>query len=740
MNKINQILLTLILAMGLTIDYVPSLFAQEGATEEFTLEEITVTAQKREENLQKVPIAMESISGQELALEGRNNVDDILRTLSNVTINTMSDGMRISIRGLTDTSNLDGGTNFKASGSMVGVNIDGAQNNMSSAGQNLFDVERVEVLYGPQSTLYGSNSPGGIVNVVTASPKTDRYSASFGINYGSYNYLNLQASLNAPVIQDKVALRLAVNKTNKDGYVSGSSGTKNTAVRLKALWQVNDDLSITLTPSWAKNGSGGMMSGNVKPFRYEDGYYSDGTKVTDPWTKAEGETEQGLTGEGSDQITKGLNGDVSWNTSIGTVTFVPSYSKSGTDSVQTDRFVNNAVVERTQSSKETAAELRITNPQDFELFEWIIGASYDKYNQEFASDYRDPDIADNYFYRNATKKALYGNVIYPLSFYEKLAVTLGYRQGWDRTDSRGMPMPGSQSRAPNITSVSFSKPDVKFGLNWDAAENVMVYGSFANSYRSGSRSAEEAEKLAAYTLGAKSRFFDNKLQLNSSIYYYDYKNKAQRTERRFAYVSEADYFGYDYNEDGVVDDTEITLEGRGSEILGKFRNIGVDLSATWIITTEDKLDLSVSYLNGKWSGLTRAADENYPDIWPEVSYEGNMTDNSSKLSITAAYERNIILGDWGTLTPSIDGQYKSHFALMFDPGGEDNSGYNYQESYFLWNGAATFNSASGKWSLNASVKNIFNYAVKRSFTAQGPNYLMMLGDPRTYQVGLNIKF
>jgi iron complex outermembrane receptor protein len=724
-------------ALGFIFILSPSVFAQDETEDEFVLEEITVTAQKREQNQQKVPISMDSISGETLALEGKNDVDDILSGLSNVTINTMSDGMRISIRGLTDTSNLDGGTNFKSTGSMVGVNIDGAQNNMSSAGQNLFDVERVEVLYGPQSTLYGSNSPGGIVNVVTAAPKTDKYSASFGANYGSYNYLNLQAVLNAPVVQDKVALRLAANNTDQDAYVEGASGTESTAVRLKALWQANDDLAITVTPSWSKTGSGGMMSGNVEPFRYQDGTYSDGTKVTDPWTPSSAEFDSALTGKGSsDRITKGLTSDINWNASFGTVSFVPSYSKSSSDSIQTD--MDGDVFEMTQSSKETAAELRITNPQDFELFEWILGATYDKNDQNNDQNYQDANITDSYFYRKATKKALYGNITYPLAFYEELAVNFGYRQGWDTVDARGAASPGSSDIA--VTSFTFSKPDVKIGFDWDTAENLMIYGSFANSYRSGSTNAEEAEKLAAYTVGAKTRFFNNKLQLNGSIYYYNYENKTQRTERQFEYVSEAEYFGYDYNEDGAVDDTEIELVGEGSEILGKFRNIGVDLSATWIITNTDRFDFSVSYLNGEWSDLTRPADDYYPDIWPEVKYEGNMTDNSPELSITGAYDHNFILGAWGTLTASIDGQYKSSFELMFDPGGDDNSGYNYQESYFLWNASATFNSPSGKWSLNASVKNITDYAVKRSYTAQGPNYMMMLGDPRTYQVGLNVKF
>ena len=714
------------------------LCAQETSVQEFTLEEITVTAQKREEDQQKVPITMDTLSGEEFALEGKTDVDDILRSLANVTINTMSDGMRISIRGLTDDGNL-GPTNFKEAGSLVGVNIDGVQNSMSSAGQNLFDVERVEVLYGPQSTLYGSNAPGGIVNVVTAAPKTDRYSASFGANYGSYNSINLQASLNVPVMQDKIALRLAATKTKQDNYVEGSTGTKNTSVRLKALWQLNDDLSITLTPSWSKVGSGGFMSGNVKPFKDQDGYYEDGTKVTDPWTKAEEATQQmGLGGDMGDQITKGLSADVNWKTSMGTFALVPSYNKSSSESVNTDMFTG-LVMDTTQSSKQKAVELRVTNPEDFTSFQWIIGATYNEWDQGQSMNYRDPSAADNSFYRDSTKKALYANITYPFWFYDKLALTVGYRQSWDGTDSLSSPPPGSTGGGNVYRSTSFSKPDIKFGLNWDAAENLMFFGSFANSYRSGSPRAEDAEKLAAYTLGAKSRFFENKLQLNGSIYYYKYDNKEQKTERQYTYVSEEE-LGYDYDEDGTIEtDETIYIENHGSGIIGSFKTTGADLSTTWIITTQDRLNLSASYLDGQWTKMVIPASELYPQIWPEVSLEGTQSANSPKLSLTAGYEHNFILGSYGALTATIDTQYKTAFELRFNPGQEDTSGYGHQEAYFLWNSGFTFNSSSGKWSLNGSVKNILNYAVKKSYMAQG-GFMLMLGDPRTYQVGFNIKF
>jgi iron complex outermembrane recepter protein len=710
------------------------LCAQETATEEFTLEEITVTAQKRAENQQKVPITMTTISGEDLAVAGRNNVDDILRTLANVTINTMEDGMRISIRGITDSEDVAMGTSFKVSGSMVGVNIDGAQNNMGNAGQNLFDLERVEVLYGPQSTLYGSNSPGGIVNVVTAAPKTDRYSASIGANYGSFNYLNLQATLNAPVIQDKIALRLAVNKTKQDAYVEGATGTKNTSVRLKALWQATDDLSITLTPNWSKNGNGGFMSGNVRPFGYQDGRYADGTKITNPWTAAPATGGPQDTRPGGDETTKGLNANIEWNTPVGNFALVPSYSKSSSTATETDMegYVYNSTMSRVQKQ----AELRVTNPENFTLFQWILGGTYNIWNQGMTRDYEDPNTTDSSFFADSTKKALYANVTYPLPFYEKLALTGGYRQSWDESHSLSQGFPGKAN--PERTGT-YSKPDLKYGFNWDATEQVMVYGSYANSYRSinAQSGGSEPEKLTAYTLGEKARFFNNKLQVNGSVYKYDYKNKEERTEEDFGYFDE--HIWGDLDGDNIIEDS-VYITSRGFPMQGDFKSFGQDISLTWIITNQDRLDLSISHLDAEWSNLVKPASETYPELWPSVSFKGTENYNSPEWSMTAAYERNFTLGSWGMLTPSIDMQYKSETNLKFDAGQVDPLGYSYQESYTLWNASVTFNSSSGKWSANASVKNIFDYAVKRSYIARGQSVVLMLGEPRIIQVGLNVKF
>ena len=759
MNKrLFQLIMASIVGLMFIFGDIFLLYAQESSSAEFTLEEIVVTAEKREADMQKVPIAMDAISGEELGLEGKTNVDDILRDLANVSIFNSQDGMRVAIRGLTDNGEF--GDGMKTSGSMVGVNVDGVQNSESNAGQNLFDVERVEVLYGPQSTLYGSNSPGGIVNIVTTAPKTDKYSVAINANYGSFDSQTFQTVLNAPVIQDKVALRLSVSRSKQNSWFSGSTGSKNTSARLKILWQANDDLSITATPYWSKNSGGGMMGDTVKPFDYQDGYWwaaSGGGpnavtwtnigKVTDPWTKAE---TQGGPGGGNarDQITKGLSGDINWTSFLGTVAFVPSYSKASSKGTMTN--TSGYSFDTDDYTKQTGTELRMTNPEDFKLFQWIIGGTYNKSEQGMSNISRDPTVDSQYSYVISKKKALYANITYPLWFYEKFALTLGYRQSWDRMDSQFTGVP-PWATDPNDVQAdqhhsNFTKPDLKYGFNWDAADNVMVYGSYASSFRSvdaksTSDKANEPETLKSYNLGAKSRFLDNKLQLNTSIYLYQYKNKYEQTESESAYVNVADWVA-DYPDIAERDDDGdgiAYVSSRGWPIVGDFKSLGVDISASWIITSRDRLNLSVSHLDAKWDSLTKPASEDYPLIFPEKSYKNITNFNSPTWSLTASYDHSFQLGSFGTLTPSMDAQYKSSTWLTWNHMDTDPHGVSFQEAYHLLNGSATFNHASGKWSVNANVKNILNYGLKRSYFAQGSGALR-IGDPRTYQIGLNVKF
>ncbi|MBN1627159.1 MAG: TonB-dependent receptor plug domain-containing protein, partial [Deltaproteobacteria bacterium] len=304
MNKRNFLFfLALIIVLVIFCD-VSALLAQESDSDEFTLEEITVTAQKREENQQKVPIAMEVLTGEDIREIGRNDIDEILNNISSILTQSGNDGLRVSIRGISNDNNSFG--MIQASAPTVAVNQDGVYSNRSGNNQSMYDIERVEVLFGPQSTMYASATPGGIVNVVTADPKTDKYTASGTLEYGNYNLLHTEGSMNAP-LSDWTAIRASFNTSVRDGYLSnGSADEDSKSARLKALFKSGDTFSIVLTGEVTKMGGQGFAS--AKGFDKEDGnwYENQGPaglvkvgKVDDPWTSANDSA-----GAGRDNIQK----------------------------------------------------------------------------------------------------------------------------------------------------------------------------------------------------------------------------------------------------------------------------------------------------------------------------------------------------------------------------------------------------------------------------------------------------
>jgi outer membrane receptor protein involved in Fe transport len=768
MGKKIHVVFTLIVMLMFVFGDALLLFAEESKADEFTLEEITVTAQKRVENQQKVPIAMDVIANKDLAGEGKTNIDNILSGLANVAINTNSDGMRVSIRGLTDYEGSANG--LKTSTPTVAVNIDGAQNDMASAGNNLFDVERVEVLYGPQSTMYASNSPGGIVNVVTAAPKTDRYSVNASYGAGNYKVQNFQTAVNVPIVTDKLAMRLSGSLSKQGSYVEGSSPSKNKAVRLKTLWDATDKLSFTLTGNLSKSNNGGMMGGSVKAFVHQ-------SDVDDPWTSS-GTDFQGA--NTADQITQGVNGNVSWDTSIGALTMTPNYSKSVSKGWVTRPPMGpgDAVTSYNDSNTvQKGAEVRMASPSDFTLFKWIAGLSYYNYVSSSLNTKASDDSGDSSSDVMQKNKAAFANITYPLWFYDKLSLTLGFRQSWDDVSHKDSMAPAGAGDE----SMSYSKPDTKYGFQWDIDDNMMLFGNYASSYRvdamgtftlydSATKSLKSVkrppEENHSYSLGLKSRMFEDTLQFNTTAFYYDYRNSFANDAMLQGTYTEAQITGngaypdlltLGLNSGGAGGRGYITARTDGSYDVqepnfhgwGDMRSIGLDTSIGWVASAKDMVNLSVSYLDSKWTKLN--FDYMFFTIWTPRNCNGITAPNSSKWSITASYEHNFDLLDYGTLTPHIDMQHKTEYNLLFNTdamvtingASQKDPGYYYQEPYNIYNASLAFQHSSGKWNLNAAVKNITDYAVKKSYNVGGgPNATqsLMIGDPRTYSLVLSVMF
>jgi len=221
------------------------------------IEEIIVTAQRREESLQETPIAVTALSGADLTQRLATNLADVGNFVPNLDFSTATQSSRSSfvsavfIRGI-------GQTDFIVTADpAVGIYVDGVYYGRTTGGVvDLLDIERVEVLRGPQGTLFGKNTIGGAVNVVSA-PVQDEFGGSAEVMTGSYDRLNFRGDINVP-LSDTLAARVAVSTKRSDGYgkrldfpsgaqIGEQSADDSASGRIRLRWTPNEDIDANLS-------------------------------------------------------------------------------------------------------------------------------------------------------------------------------------------------------------------------------------------------------------------------------------------------------------------------------------------------------------------------------------------------------------------------------------------------------------------------------------------------------------
>jgi iron complex outermembrane receptor protein len=214
------------------------------------LGEIVVTAQKREQSLQDVSVAVTALSAERLESAHINNIEDLQWIVPSVYFGNDFNMAKLTIRGV--------GSNTSTTGSETGVamHVDGAVVARAEAQlTSLFDLERVEVLRGPQGSLYGRNAVGGSINLITAKP-TEQLDGYARVSYGDYEYVNLEGALSGPLGSDRILGRLAVKSENRDGYgenpVSGKDvdDLDRQMARAHLQFVVSDTFDILLSGEW----------------------------------------------------------------------------------------------------------------------------------------------------------------------------------------------------------------------------------------------------------------------------------------------------------------------------------------------------------------------------------------------------------------------------------------------------------------------------------------------------------
>jgi len=373
-----QIILALIAGLLIFLGDTLVLLAQESNAEEFTLEEITVTAQKRETNLQKTPISIQAVAGEELVTEAKLRIDEIMQGVVGVQTQGSQVGVDFYMRGLGKAEG-----NGPAAGqqqSAVAVLIDGIYQNRGEVVRGgTVDMARAEVMRGTQSTTLGGSSLAGAVSLVSNSPVFE-YEGSGSLGFGDYNLLTTQAVLNVPLAENQ-ALRLAYATEKRDGYISNNAGNSDQSNgRIKYRWQPTETFDLIATASKQVIGGNGVSVNSLSYYGYWEGYNPDHDPYVTPdcttcydatigYPVLYGHINNGVKYEDRDNpwddgmpheawpnnVFRHTNIyqyslDINWDLGIGTLTMVPSYQTAKFRSQESPRgSQNNSECGKTRS-------------------------------------------------------------------------------------------------------------------------------------------------------------------------------------------------------------------------------------------------------------------------------------------------------------------------------------------------------------------------------------------------------
>lgn len=511
----------------------------------FLLEEIIVTATKRAESVDKVPVAINVMSGENLRTMGIASVKDLQNLVTGLNVTDSIYGLNLNIRGVTTTD-----TTVKGAQG-IGFSVDGAPINRPLArGVAFFDVDRVEVLRGPQGTLYGAATTGGAINVVTKAPG-DEFEANAKLEFGNYDTIRAQTALNIP-LSENFAMRIAGNLNKRDGYLRSFDGTEQRAdqddktIRASIRGHIGDGVTARVTLTAGQMGGTGEGGIPLGTFLEEKGidqrrFYKNpiGSFVDNDF----------------------LNIDGTLDIELGNMllTYIGSHQTFDTNQISSDihQPVDDYEWWLWQVKDETTShELRLSNVESGKL-DYVLGATYMKEPirenfHTFNASLANPTIEDSISGINPLNvttlksKGVFGQATFHVN--ESLSFVVGARYSEDSINRVGTfavgpfdvngnfcTPPDDCVGWPNNGSWDGNKFTYRLGVNYQASEDNLFYASVSTGYKPGGFNDFDAttgglgeygsEALTAYEAGYKGKLLDN-VKLNSAVYHYDY-SKAQ---------------------------------------------------------------------------------------------------------------------------------------------------------------------------------------------------------------------
>lgn len=539
---------------------------QEPDAGAFQDNEMVVTARRRNETLQDVPAAVTAVGGESLEALAVTDLRTLSGRIPNLRVEqgtTSSSASQIFLRGI----GIDN-TGFNTDPN-VGVYIDDVfVGRLIGSMVSAVDLDRIEVLRGPQGTLYGRNSTAGAIKYITRRPDLNDLSARVIATVGNYDRRTIRGTVNVPLIPGELAVMLNAQTHKEDGYIRLIDGNNvDTGLRANArdvfdaraslLWQPSEDFSIYLTADLTRNRSGlqALTPTNCAALGTRPGILANGQ----PGQISAGQFErcplfyndEFASYFGPFQYddprfdSQGVSASISYDLGFATFRSITGYRGFNDvfSSVLFGKPPPNTQVNLRNELDQTQfqQELQLTSNGDG-LFNYIVGLFY--YNEDIRSIYQTqqgtlatiPYINDDT--QQAKAYAIYGEFyIRPM---QGLEITLGGRMSWDEKDVLRIRYPSPTSTTPTFTyqdSISEDHFTPRLGISYDTGP-VLFYATYSEGYRApGYANANPATLAAAqfefpietessYEAGVRSQLFDRMLTLNASAFSADYNNLA----------------------------------------------------------------------------------------------------------------------------------------------------------------------------------------------------------------------
>ena len=673
------------------------------------LKPVVVTAEHRKEDIQKMSIAVTAISGDDARERGDTRLSEVITAAPSLQVQGSPQGGQIYIRGV--GSNGDSNYIDPAVGLMIdGVYSGRAETVLSS----MYDIDRVEILRGPQGTLYGRNSTGGTINVLTNEPEST-FSGAVNTQLGNYGLRHLDAMLNLP-INSWLSARVAVLREKHDGYFRNDGGAADlTGARLKLLAKPTDALTIGLTVDHYQTKGAGQTTVPRSGVTFWPTYPTGG--LGSPWDvdALHPADYQNYT---FNTYTLKINYDLGW----ANLTFLPSYARNDrylTTNLITGIWAGNQLATTDWKETQRSGELRLSSPDDSAI-KWVVGAY----------DYRSGNNLDNIsvvsqqsyeVYKTdfiSTSKAIYGQATFPL--IDSWRLVAGYRYTKDsKKEIYGLrSLVGSWDSGIVSETTSDSASTWKLGVEQDLSRNSMLYATVSTGYKAGGWSTTAyppvsylPEKLTSFEVGSKSRFLDNRLQWNNAIYLYRYK------DAQIQYATSEASPNPDDTSGGTVFAQFVANAKTGT-------NRGAESEFEWLVSSKDQLKISAAYMDAAYGKI----------VQPALSYLSNApAANSPRWSGNVGYAHYWDLGNGDTLSAGLNERLTKGYWVT----PQITMDHDWQGGYHRTDAHISYQPLNGRWSLTLWVKNVENKAVA---TMVFPLDRILITDPRTFGLNASVNF